>query len=49
MKLRKCENCKTYTFKQSCPKCNKETINPYPPKYSPQDIYGRWRRKLKVG
>ncbi|MBI2543186.1 MAG: nucleolar RNA-binding Nop10p family protein [Candidatus Aenigmarchaeota archaeon] len=42
--MRRCESCETYTFKQSCAKCNRETINPNPPKYSPEDRYGKWRR-----
>jgi H/ACA ribonucleoprotein complex subunit 3 len=46
MKLRKCLNCNEYTFKEICPKCNKETINPAPPKFSPLDKYGKYRRKL---
>ncbi|MBS3071344.1 hypothetical protein J4407_03550 [Candidatus Pacearchaeota archaeon] len=27
MKLRKCQNCKTYTLKDSCPKCDSKTSN----------------------
>jgi H/ACA ribonucleoprotein complex subunit 3 len=46
MKMKKCNFCKIYTFKQNCPKCGKETINPEPPKYSPEDKYGDFRRKL---
>jgi len=49
MKMRKCIYCKEYTFKEICPKCNRKTINPEPPKFSPQDKYGKWRRKLKLG
>ncbi len=48
MKLRKCENCSQYTFKQFCPKCKGETKNPNPPKYSPEDVYGKYRRLGKV-
>ncbi|MBI2084810.1 MAG: RNA-protein complex protein Nop10 [Candidatus Aenigmarchaeota archaeon] len=48
MKLRKCANCNAYTFKQTCTKCNKETINPHPPKYSPEDVYGEFRRRMKA-
>ncbi len=47
MKLKKCTNCKIYTFKQFCPKCNVEARNPVPPKYSPEDTYGRYRRLTK--
>ncbi|MBI2547353.1 MAG: RNA-protein complex protein Nop10 [Candidatus Aenigmarchaeota archaeon] len=47
MKLRKCDGCNNYTFKQTCPKCGKETVNPAPPRYSPEDKYGSLRRKFK--
>jgi H/ACA ribonucleoprotein complex subunit 3 len=46
MKLRKCITCNQYTFKETCPKCNKKTVIPVPPKFSPQDKYGKYRRKL---
>ena len=49
MRIRKCVACKQYTFKGDCPKCNNKTVNPNPPKYSPEDKYGIWRRKLKAG
>ncbi len=48
-KLRRCDNCWTYTFKLKCPKCNNETKLAYPPKYSPKDKYGEYRRKIKYG
>ncbi len=48
MKIQKCENCKTYTFKEICPQCNNKTKNPNPPKYSPDDIYGKYRRLGKL-
>ena len=47
MKLRKCTSCNIYTLKQVCPKCEGETKNPNPPKYSPEDIYGKYRRLAK--
>jgi len=47
MRMRKCLSCKEYTFKEICPKCNKETVSPYPPKFSPLDKYGKYRRMLK--
>lgn len=28
MNLKKCPSCKTYTLKESCPKCSTETKNP---------------------
>jgi H/ACA ribonucleoprotein complex subunit 3 len=47
MRIRKCTACKIYTFKESCPKCGGKTTSPQPPKFSPQDRYGRYRRKRK--
>jgi len=44
--LRKCLSCRIYTFRELCPKCRKKTIIPLPPKYSPEDKYGFYRRKL---
>ncbi|MCH2420744.1 MAG: RNA-protein complex protein Nop10 [Candidatus Poseidoniia archaeon] len=29
-----------------CPKCSKDTSNPLPPRFSPQDKYGKYRRML---
>lgn len=46
MKMRKCFVCKIYTFKEKCSKCGIETILPSPPKFSPQDKYGKLRRDL---
>jgi len=46
MKMRKCGNCGRYTFKEICPVCGSKTFNPEPPKYSPTDKYGEFRRKM---
>lgn len=46
MKMKKCIKCGRYTFKEFCSLCNEKTINPEPPKYSPTDKYGEFRRKL---
>ena len=45
--LRKCPTCKIYTLKDQCPKCGGATLMPMPAKYSPEDRYGAYRRKLK--
>ena len=45
--LRYCKNCKEYTLEDICMKCNKKTISKYPPRFSPQDRYGKYRRELK--
>ena len=34
-------------MKEICPKCNKKTIHPRPPKYSPDDKYSKYRREFK--
>jgi H/ACA ribonucleoprotein complex subunit 3 len=44
--LRKCEVCGKYTLKALC-SCGNKTKIPQPPRYSPQDRYGEYRRKLK--
>ncbi|HIQ50075.1 MAG TPA: RNA-protein complex protein Nop10 [Nanoarchaeota archaeon] len=49
MKLRKCVKCKRYTLKELCPLCGANTISAHPPKFSPEDKYGKWRRKVKFG
>ena len=45
--LQKCLACGRYTLKASCPNCGGATGNPTPPRYSPEDRYGAYRRKLK--
>lgn len=42
-----CNNCKIYTLNEICKECNKKTISKNPPRFSPQDRYGKYRRKLK--
>ena len=39
--------CGTYTYAQACPKCAGRTATPHPPRYSPEDRYGHYRRQLK--
>ncbi len=48
MRLRKCGKCGNYTFKEICSKCGNETISPHPPRFSPLDKYGEYRRALKL-
>ncbi|TET10613.1 MAG: RNA-protein complex protein Nop10 [Candidatus Thorarchaeota archaeon] len=46
--LFKCHKCGEYTLNQvTCPKCGCSVSSPKPPKYSPQDKYGNYRRKAK--
>lgn len=44
--LRKCPKCKKYTLKEICGFCGEKTIDPHPPKFSPLDKYGKYRRDL---
>lgn len=39
----KCEKCKEYTLEKICPKCNTNTINPKPAKYSETDKLSKYR------
>ncbi|HLC51619.1 MAG TPA: nucleolar RNA-binding Nop10p family protein [Candidatus Nanoarchaeia archaeon] len=43
--IMKCPSCKKYTLKSEC--CI-TTVLPRPPKYSPEDKYGEYRRKAKL-
>ena len=45
--ISKCPSCQNYTLEKICSKCNLETILPKPPKYSPEDKYGSYRRNIK--
>lgn len=47
MKLKKCKSCGAYTLKDVCPSCGGQVISPHPPKFSPLDPYGKYRRMLK--
>jgi len=44
--IMKCPVCHTYTMKSVCT-CGEKTIPPKPPKYSPEDKYSDYRRKVK--
>jgi H/ACA ribonucleoprotein complex subunit 3 len=45
--MRKCAACGRYTLNDVCPDCGRATGSPMPPRYSPEDRYGAYRRKLK--
>jgi H/ACA ribonucleoprotein complex subunit 3 len=45
--LRKCPACLEYTLEPACKMCGAPTIVPVPPRYSPEDRYGEYRRRLK--
>ncbi|WP_455393049.1 RNA-protein complex protein Nop10 [[Eubacterium] cellulosolvens] len=42
-----CKTCDRYTLYSSCPDCGNRTIQPAPPRFSPEDRYGAYRRRLK--
>jgi len=42
-----CKKCNEYTLDEKCPSCKNKTISKNPPRFSPQDPYGRYRRELK--
>ena len=47
MALLRCGACRRYSLKATCAACGKATSRPGPAKYSPQDAYGSYRRRLK--
>jgi H/ACA ribonucleoprotein complex subunit 3 len=47
VKMRKCGECGMYTLKETCPKCGKRTFMPIPPRFSPEDPYGKYRRIIR--
>jgi H/ACA ribonucleoprotein complex subunit 3 len=47
-KIRKCMECGIYTLKETCPLCRGKTFKPTPPRFSPEDPYGEYRRKLRM-
>ncbi|MBU1198353.1 MAG: ribosome biogenesis protein [Nanoarchaeota archaeon] len=44
----KCPKCHSYGLSEKC-KCGNVRDRPKPPKYSPEDKYGDYRRKFKEG
>ncbi|WP_011753500.1 RNA-protein complex protein Nop10 [Thermofilum pendens] len=47
--LRRCEKCGLYTLRQDkCPYCGGPVKTPHPAKFSPDDKYGEYRRKIKL-
>ncbi|NOR77985.1 MAG: RNA-protein complex protein Nop10 [Methanophagales archaeon] len=48
-KLRKCGVCGEYTLNEVCARCGRRTMNPMPPRFSPKDPYGKYRRMMKYG
>lgn len=42
-----CKKCKSYMLDEICNRCKEKTIVKEPARFSPQDRYGKYRRKLK--
>lgn len=45
--LKRCTGCREYTLSDVCPRCGKAAKPNRPAKFSPEDNYGEYRRKLK--
>jgi len=45
--LKRCTSCGEYTLQEACPRCGHPAKPNRPAKYSPEDPYGEYRRKLK--
>ena len=43
----KCTHCGSYGLQELC-NCGHSRIEPKPPRYSPEDKYGAYRRKAKA-
>jgi len=43
----KCTKCEQFTMKEKCPKCKIKTLSIRPAKFSPEDKYAKYRRKVK--
>jgi len=46
-RMKVCPACGRYTLATTCPVCGEKTRTPHPPKFSPEDRYGKYRRMLK--
>jgi len=48
VEIKQCPKCKEYTLKNTCRECSQQTITPKPAKWSPEDKFGKYRRKAKT-
>ena len=46
-RIRYCPGDRTYTLQQKCPVCGGATRTAHPPRFSPQDRFGKYRRQVK--
>ncbi|HDS59330.1 MAG TPA: RNA-protein complex protein Nop10 [Thermoplasmatales archaeon] len=45
--MKYCDVCRRYTLEDICPRCHGQSLQVGPARFSPQDPYGEYRRKLK--
>ncbi len=45
--LHRCTKCREYSLRDVCSHCGEKAVVNQPPKYSPEDPYGKYRRQLK--
>jgi len=45
-RMRRCGRDGTYTLAERCPVCGNLTASAHPPRFSPEDRYGRYRRMV---
>jgi H/ACA ribonucleoprotein complex subunit 3 len=48
MLLKRCKKCGGYTLEAKCPRCKIPASRPDPSRFSVEDKYGSYRRKLKI-
>ncbi|MBC7115364.1 MAG: RNA-protein complex protein Nop10 [Archaeoglobi archaeon] len=46
-RIKFCRKCRDYTLKDICPRCGEKTFNTIPPRFSPEDPYGEYRRRFR--
>lgn len=44
----RCTACGAYTLREVCPSCGARAASPHPPRYSPEDRWGAYRRRAKA-
>lgn len=42
-----CRSCGRYALHPDCPACGSKTVSPHPARFSPEDRFGKYRRRLK--
>ncbi|MBN1389724.1 MAG: RNA-protein complex protein Nop10 [Candidatus Thermoplasmatota archaeon] len=47
-RILRCNTCGKYTLSDRCRNCGTSTVNTFPPRYSPQDRYGKYRRMFRA-